>query len=198
MPTPEWRDRGKVLPEGPELLVLERRARSAGTGLDRTALQGVWCLERLWQRRDGAPSDLAAGMLRALGARLVIGSPLREEEQEPEPAAEPEAVTDEVDAVPLRLCNAVHLAGVELRFLGEAVLEGRRPLLVFRFDALQLSLAGRVLLRRPLPRPDQRRRPFFALIALGSDGQGGSWLAARGRGGGLALWCRCQGPQTSP
>jgi hypothetical protein len=59
-----------------------------------------------------------------------------------------------------------------------------RPLLVFRFELLELQLAGRTLLRRPLPAPEPQRLPFFALIARDSSG----WLAARGRGGGLALW----------
>ena len=42
----------------------------------------------------------------------------------------------------------------------------------------------RLLLQRPLPVPVPRRMPFFALIHRDPAG----WLAARGRGGGLALW----------
>jgi hypothetical protein len=64
---------------------------------------------------------------------------------------------------------------------------------VFRFEVLELQLAGRTLLRRPLPAPEARRLPFFALIARDSSG----WLAARGRGGGLALWRLATAPAAS-
>ena len=33
--------------------------------------------------------------------------------------------------------------------------------------------------------PEENDKPFFALIAIGHNGE---WLSARGRGGGLALW----------
>ena len=43
------------------------------------------------------------------------------------------------------------------------------------------------LLERTLAQPKPQRMPFFALIAFGEDA---SWLCARGRGGGLALWVK--------
>ena len=84
----------------------------------------------------------------------------------------------------LALSNAVTLGPLELRFSGVGRLVGSRPLLQFSFQELQLSLGGRVVLRRVLPEPAPQRLPFFALIARDPSG----WLAARGRGGGLALW----------
>jgi hypothetical protein len=78
----------------------------------------------------------------------------------------------------------VNLGPLELRFRGTGRLVGRRPLLQFSFQELQLSLGGLVLLRRTLPELPPQRLPFFALIARDPSG----WLAARGRGGGLALW----------
>jgi len=73
---------------------------------------------------------------------------------------------------------------LELRFRGAGQLLGRRPLLQFSFQQLQVSLGGRLLIQRDLPEPAARRLPFFALIARDPSG----WLAARGRGGGLAVW----------
>jgi hypothetical protein len=72
---------------------------------------------------------------------------------------------------------------LELRFEGRARLAGSRPLLWFGFDQLQLRFGSQVFLQRPLPPAAAQRQPFFALI-----GKGPGWLAARGRGGGLALW----------
>jgi hypothetical protein len=45
-------------------------------------------------------------------------------------------------------------------------------------------MGGIALLNKALPTPNQKRTPFFALIERNPDG----WMAARGRGGGLALW----------
>jgi hypothetical protein len=110
---------------------------------------------------------VAAGLLRGLAARLRLSADGAGSE-----------------AGDLRLANSVRLGALELRFEGVGRLEGRRPLLVFSFDRLLLLLGGRVLIERTLPQPDPLRRPFFALIAAERSG----WLAARGRGGGLALW----------
>ena len=84
------------------------------------------------------------------------------------------------------------LAALRLEFSGFGLLVGKRPLLVFGFDTLALRFGERLLWKRQLPAEleasslrSSRRQPFFALIAL--DREEG-WLAARGRGGGLALW----------
>lgn len=149
-------------PSGPTLLSLEQQARRAGTGLVPVDLQGRWDLIQVWPKAARHPSGLSSQLLRALAARLEIAT----------------------DANGLQLSNAVTLGPLELRFRGRGELQGRRPLLLFGFDQLELTLAGRTLLHRTLPAPDPRRRPFFALIHRHQDG----WLAARGRGGGLALW----------
>ena len=151
------------LPSGAELLCRERRARHGGTGLAAEALEGCWLLDQLWPKGAEHPAPFSAALLRSLGARLEI---------------------DRTDAGELRLSNAVRLGPLELRFHGPGRLVGSRPLLQFQFETLLLSLADRTLLRRSLPPPSPGRVPFFALIAR--DPQG--WLAARGRGGGLALW----------
>jgi hypothetical protein len=165
-------------PDGPLLLELERRSRREGTGLREADLIGRWRLDQVWGKAHPRPSSFSSALLRGLAARLEI--------------------TPGDTAHRLRLGNAVNLGALELRFEGDGQLRGRRPLLVFWFERMQLRLGGRLLLERPLPRPQPRRLPFFALIASAHPGQGeGSegggvggegWLAARGRGGGLALW----------
>lgn len=150
------------LPTGEQLLALESKARQQGSGLEKQDLLGCWTLEQIWAKGQHMPSTWSSGLLRSLQARLEISQ------------------SDDA----LLLSNAVTLGVLELRFHGCGTLLGRRPLLQFSFDQLQLRLAGRVLLQRALPALDQRRLPFFALIARDASG----WLAARGRGGGLALW----------
>ncbi|MCS5699262.1 hypothetical protein NZK32_09450 [Cyanobium sp. FGCU-52] len=156
------------LPDGAALLALERQVRRSGSGLAGDQLAGVWRLQQVWPRSGSRPTGFAAALLRGLAATLEI-----------RPAADR-----------LALVNSVRLGPLELRFEGEGVLEGRRPLLVFGFERCRLRAGERDLFSRSLPAPDPRRRPFFALIGSGSTPVGSAWLAARGRGGGLALWCR--------
>ncbi|MCT0218390.1 hypothetical protein KQ304_05135 [Synechococcus sp. CS-1329] len=160
-----------VTPDAAELLRLEAISRRRGGAVEPTQLIGSWRLQRTWPRGSERPADLASGLLRAFGARLVIGAP--------GPGAE------------LTIRNSVQLGGLQLTFVGQARLEGKRPLLLFRFERLRLALGPWQPLDRPLPQPlpfEQQRAgvlPFFALIGGGSQL---GWLAARGRGGGLALW----------
>jgi hypothetical protein len=144
------------------LVALEQRVRHGGTGLETGDLVGCWQLDQVWPKGSPRPSSFSGLLLRGLGARLEI-------------AAEGEG---------LRLRNAVNLGPLELRFQGPGRLVGARPLLEFSFERLELHLADRCLLQRTLQTPQPRRLPFFALIARSPEG----WLAARGRGGGLALW----------
>lgn len=153
-------------PDGPALLELEDFSRREGSGLQVVDLIGRWRLDQVWGKGSSRPSSFSAALLRGLAARLEIAQG--------------------TTADHLRLGNAVNLGALELRFEGEGKLQGRRPLLMFWFERLQLRLGGRVLLERPLARPKEKRLPFFALIAAERTGEG--WMAARGRGGGLALW----------
>lgn len=149
-------------PDGPALLALEKRVRQSGSGLTVDELIGCWWLDRVWPKGQSHPSELTGALLRSLGARLEIRR----------------------SGEGLQLSNAVALGPLELRFEGPGQLIGRRPLLQFQFERLLLRFSGRPLLERPLPPPAAGRTPFFALLGRGAEG----WLAARGRGGGLALW----------
>ena len=150
------------------LLQLEQQARRSGSGVQAEALLGVWQLQLVWPKGQQRPSAFSGWLLRGLSARLEISA----------------------DREGLLLSNAVNLGAVELRFRGRGRLEGKRPLLLFSFEQLQLSLGGWRLLERHLPVPAPQRMPFFALIHRDPSG----WLAARGRGGGLALWQRADHP----
>lgn len=144
----------------------EKAVRLTGTGLKSSDLLGCWLLQTVWSKGDKKANPFSSWMLRSLDARLEIKADLED------------------NCSDLRLSNAVNLGPVELKFQGPGLLKGKRPLLTFHFDSLTLRIGGIVLLKKALPTPDQRRTPFFALIERNPDG----WMAARGRGGGLALW----------
>ena len=175
------------LPSGDGLLALERQGRRDGTGLGPADLLGCWQLDQVWPKGRRRPDSLSGLLLRGLGARLEIrsgGEAAAAGAAAATAAGAAAALAAAADAPPLQLRNAVTLGPLELRFEGPGWLQGRRPLLLFRFERLELRWGGRLLLSRALPSPPPQRLPFFALIRRDPAG----WLAARGRGGGLALW----------
>jgi hypothetical protein len=155
------------LPNGATLRALERRSRHKGSGLERVSLIGEWRVETVWDKQSSQPSAATSAALRALAASLRIQA---DENQQ------------------LLLCNSIQLGFIQLSFLGPGRLEHRRPLLLFHFSQLALSIAGRTLFTVSLPEPTPKQEPFFAPIASGCLESGRRWLAARGRGGGMALW----------
>ena len=152
-------------PTGHRLLELERSSRQQGSGIDGASICAIWWLDQLWGRRQARSMGRSAALMRTLQACLEIG----------------------MEAERLVLRNSVTIGALSLCFYGHGQLQGRRPLLQFSFDRLQVRWGERILLERSLPQPEASKLPFFALIALDRQGEVG-WLAARGRGGGLALW----------
>ncbi|MGB7564777.1 MAG: hypothetical protein WBM08_08490 [Prochlorococcaceae cyanobacterium] len=156
----------------------ERHSRRLGSGLSAADLLGVWRLEQVWPRRATEPSRLNGALLRGLAAQLEIR------------AADPPGASG---GAALRLLNSVRLGALQLRFQGPARLQGRRPLLVFRFERLEILVGAWRALDRALPAGEAfesaavKSLPFFALIGLEANG---TVLSARGRGGGLAQWRR--------
>ena len=145
------------------LLDLEKKARRSGSGLTASDLVGCWQLNTIWPKGQTEANALNGWLLRSLGACLDISG-------------------ESADGLQLR--NAVSLSGLTLQFTGPGELNGRQPLLKFRFEQVELLLGRFTLLKRALPAPENGREPFFALINRSQEG----WMAARGRGGGLAFW----------
>lgn len=157
-----------MLPDGEKLRELERLSRARGSGVQRNDVLGNWRLSQIWPRSSDHPSKARGILLRSLRAHLRIA--------------------DGEDGHDLSLCNSISFAGFRLSFKGPGRLGQKRPLLLFHFQRLQISLVEAVIVSRALAPPSSQREPFFALIARGTSETGSAWLAARGRGGGLALW----------
>ncbi|RMF68260.1 MAG: hypothetical protein D6742_05615 [Cyanobacteria bacterium J069] len=92
------------------------------------------------------------------------------------------------------ISNQVKLGGLWLRFTGPCRFQPKKSLLAFDFTQVAVGLGeGRVLWQRTLREESvedfvQRaiaKLPFFAFFQATPD-----FVAARGRGGGLALWVR--------
>ena len=148
------------------LNAMEKAVRLTGTGLKSSDLLGSWHLQTVWSKGKQKANPFSSWILKSLKARLEIEAELGDNNSD------------------LHLSNAVNFGPLELKFQGPGLLKGKRPLLTFHFDSLSLRMGGIALLKKELPTPSQKRTPFFALIERNPDG----WMAARGRGGGLALW----------
>jgi len=159
-------------PSGAELLALERQSRAHGSGVGLSELVGCWRLEQLWSKAEAKPLGGPAALLRQLQASLTIATA---SESPPLQSGQPVSVH-----------NSVQLGPLQLQFRGHGSLQGKRPLLQFWFEELEVRLGQRAIWRQPINRrPQPKRLPFFALIGCQAN-----WLAARGRGGGVALWRR--------
>jgi hypothetical protein len=101
-------------------------------------------------------------------------------------------------AAALAIQNQIQVGPLKLRFSGPAKFLPKKNLLAFDFVRLQLFLGSLQLLSLPIPGKASKtedfstlpiaKLPFFAFFAACDR-----YLAARGRGGGLALWVKDQG-----
>ncbi|MBC7970211.1 MAG: hypothetical protein H7Z11_08815 [Verrucomicrobia bacterium] len=91
--------------------------------------------------------------------------------------------------------NQVKVGSVRLRFTGPAHYLGKKNLLAFDFTHLQISVLGRTAYSGAVPGRKPKsgdfysrsvaQLPFFAFFLVTP-----TFIAARGRGGGLALWVK--------
>jgi hypothetical protein len=98
---------------------------------------------------------------------------------------------------PLTIANQIQLSGLRLQFTGVAQYLGKKNLLVFEFTRLNLALFDRTIYQQALSKTSSSRLssqesssqpaklPFFAFFWATEHA-----IAARGRGGGVALWVR--------
>ena len=153
-----------------KLIELEKTARVEGSGIDYDSLLGLWKFNSVWKQGSDKEDSISSTLLQVLSASLE----LKKNAQNPKKEL-------------FTIANSIQFGLLSLRFSGIANLERKQPLLPFSFDCIQIKLASLIVLQRSLPTPEEKKKPFFALIAIDSNGK---WLSARGKGGGLALWER--------
>ncbi len=164
-------DKNKIeLPSLVKLIEFEKKARVEGSGIEFDSLLGLWKFHSVWKQGSDKGDSISSTLLQILSASLE----LKKNSENPKEKK-------------FTIANSIKFGLLTLRFSGSANLERKQPLLPFSFDCIQIKLASLTVLKRSLPSPNQKNRPFFALIAIDSNGK---WLSARGKGGGLALWVK--------
>ena len=156
------------IPSLEKLLELEKKARLEGSGIEYDALLGLWKFHSVWKQGSDQEDSISSTLLQVLSASLEL-----------------KKETQDLQEELFTIANSIQLGLLSLRFSGIANLERKQPLLPFSFNCIEIKLASLIILKRSLPTSEPKKRPFFALIAIDSNGK---WLSARGKGGGLALW----------
>lgn len=111
-----------------------------------------------------------------------------------------QAEADEAALGKGEIANQVAVDPVRLRFTGPAHYLGKKNLLAFDFTQVQLYVLGRTVYNGAVPGRKPKsdfyaqtigKLPFFAFFRVTPD-----LMAARGRGGGMALWVKVDARST--
>ncbi|AKG20722.1 hypothetical protein [Calothrix sp. 336/3] len=94
-----------------------------------------------------------------------------------------------------RISNQARIGGILLQFTGPAKYPGKKNLLAFDFTQIEISLFGKQIYQGKIGGNKKlaenfhemaiAKLPFFAFFLITED-----FIAARGRGGGLAIWIK--------
>lgn len=164
------------------LLNLEKTAKQTRLSLPQVSLLGTWRL------------CFSAGKK----AKYQSGQPVGSGFYVPQWAiAQITFALDETQAVPLKISNELRIGPLKIGFTGPARYLGQKNLLAFDFTQLTVSGFGLSVYRGPVGRRQKTgesfaerpiaQLPFFAFFAATDR-----YVAARGRGGGIALWVKSQ------
>ncbi len=158
------------LPDLNKILDLEKFAKKEGSGIEFSDLIGLWKFVTVWKVGKDKEDSLSSSLLRLFSASLE----LRENQSKD-------------GASSFSIVNSIEFGLLSIIFKGYGDLKGSQPRLPFSFECIQLKLGSVILLSRNIDIPNEKDKPFFALIAIEKSR---GWLSARGRGGGLALWVK--------
>ncbi len=156
------------LPKKENLLELEKLAILQGSGIKCNSLIGEWKFISIWEKDNDYKDSVFSSLLRVFSATIEFKENFSTE-----------------NSNNLFIKTSIQFGIISIEFSGCAYLKGKQPLLSFFFDLIELKSGSKILLRRSLNEPPNKKKPFFSLIAFkGKEG----WLSARGQRGGLVLW----------
>ena len=159
----------KELPDIQELKLLEKNSQKNGSGIVYEELLGIWKLKYVWGKKSDEIKNIPSSILQVFSARLELQRKNKECQ------------------LNFEIKNSINLGLFNIVFIGSAELKGPRPLLVFYFDELKISISNFPIFSKVLKKPEDKKMPFFSLVGISTKD---NWLCARGRGGGLAIWVK--------
>ena len=160
----------KNLPQYSEIRNLESISKKDGSGIGYEDLIGTWKFNSSWKKDSEEIDNISSSILKVLSAKLEL-----------------KENNSQNNNVYFKIKNSISFGILSLIFNGQASLKGTRPLLTFFFENLIINIGNFTLVNKPLKKPEEKKMPFFSLIAINREN---SWMCARGRGGGLAIWIK--------
>ena len=160
----------KHLPQYSEIKNLEDISKKDGSGIGYEDLIGTWKFISVWKKGSKEVDNISSSILQVLTAQLELKKNISQNNN-----------------VDFKIKNSISFGILSIIFHGQASLKGKRPLLPFFFENLIINIGNFTLINKPLKKPEQKKMPFFSLIAISKEN---SWMCARGRGGGLAIWMK--------
>ncbi len=158
------------LPSFEDIKDLEAISKKNGSGIVSKDIIGIWKFQSVWKKGSEKIDNISSSFLQVLSATLEL-----------------KKVNSKKSNDKFEIKNSIEFGLLSIIFCGNASLKGLRPLMPFYFDKLLINIGNITLYKKPLKKPDYKKMPFFALIAISKKD---NWLCARGRGGGLAVWLK--------
>ena len=158
------------LPDKEKLIELEKHAKNQGSGIEIDSLIGDWKFLSVWKKDINEEDPVFSSLLRIFSANIEFKKNISNE-----------------DLPELSVIASIRFGLFTIDFLGSGYLQGKQPLLKFFFKLIELKSDSKTLLSRSLEEPEEKKKSFFALIALGEDCE---WLSARGQGGSVVYWLK--------
>ena len=160
----------KDLPQYSEIRNLESISKKEGSGIVYEDLIGTWKYNSSWKKGSEEIDNITSSILKVLVAKLEL-----------------KENNSQNNNIHFKIKNSISFGILSIIFYGQASLKGTRPLLTFFFENLIINIGNFTLVNKPLKKPEEKKMPFFSLIALSREN---SWMCARGRGGGIAIWIK--------
>ena len=157
------------LPDIKEIRKLEKSSQKEGSGIVYEDLLGMWKFQFVWKKGSDDMDNISSSILQILSAKLQL--------IEKTPG----------DKINFEIKNSISFGLLNIIFVGTASLKGQRPLLTFYFENLKVGIGNFSLISKSLKQIELKKMPFFSLIGISRED---SWMCARGKGGGLAIWIK--------
>ena len=156
-----------TLPDKKIIIDLEKNVISQGSGIEFDSLLGDWRFLSVWEKDIDEEDSIFSSLLRIFSAKIKFKKNISSE-----------------NSLKIAVIASIQLGLLTIEFSGSGYLKGKQPLLPFFLNLIELKSGSNILLSRSLEEPEEKDKPFFALIALGENGK---WLSARGKGGAMII-----------
>ena len=155
------------LPDKEKLIKLEKLSRSQGSGIELDSLIGDWKIVSVWKKDRDEEDTVFTSLLRIFSANIKYKKDVSID-----------------DFAKFSIITSIQFGLFTIEFSGSGLLKEKQTLLPFFFKRIEFKTGSNILFSRSLEEPEEKKKPFFALIALEENGK---WLSARGYGGAILI-----------